>query len=161
MREVDISQILRIQAQCYPPSMQEDSATILKRIRVAGDTCLVAEDGERVCAYLFAYRSILGKITPLGGVFNPCRSGDTMYLHDLAVGHEWAGRGIGGQLVQDALRQAEKCGLRYTALVAVQDAYSYWRRLGYQRYDSLDAASRKALGHYPGTREYMVRALVT
>ena len=159
MRQADLSQILEIQAGCYPQSMQEDAAAILERLQVAGDTCRVVEDGDRVCAYLFAYRSTLGAVTPLGGAFEPCAGGDTIYLHDLAVGREWAGKGVGSLLVRAALGQAAECGLRYSALVAVQDAHAYWQRLGYRHYDRLDAGSRKALRRYPGTPKYMVRAL--
>lgn len=159
MRQTDLPQVLRIQAECYPPAMQEDAATILERMRVAGDTCLVAEETGSICAYLFAYRSTLGGVTPLGGVFKPCPGGDTLYLHDLAVGRAWAGKGLGSLLVRAALAGAEQCGLRYAALVAVQDAHAYWQRLGYRRCDRLDATARKALRGYPGTPEYMVRPL--
>lgn len=159
MRQADLRMILEIQAECYPPSMQEDFAAILERMRVAGDTCRVVEDRDRICAYLFAYRATLGAVTPLGGGFKPCTGGDTIYLHDLAVGREWAGKGLGRLLVGAALAQAGERGLRYAALVAVQDAHAYWRRLGYRDYDRLDATGRNALCGYPGTPAYMVRAL--
>lgn len=159
MRQDDLPEIMTIQAQCYPPSMQEDAAAIRQRLQAAGDTCLVAEDGGKVCAYLFAYRSTLGAVTPLGGVFNPCAGGDTIYLHDLAVGREAEGRGLGSLLVRAALTQAQKRGVSYAALIAVQDAHAYWRRLGFRPGDDLDAAGRETMSGYPGAPEYMVRAL--
>lgn len=161
MRQSDLPRILEIQAQCYPPSMQEGAATILERLQAAGDTCLVAEDGGKVGAYLFAYRSTLGAVTPLGGVFKPCAAGDTIYLHDLALGRESKGKGLGSLLVRAALTQARERGLSHAALVAVQDAHAYWRRLGFRRVDHLDAAGLEAMRGYPGGPEYMVRALQT
>lgn len=161
MRQADLPQVLAIQAQCYPPAMQEEAEIILGRLQAAGDTCFVAEDDGKVHAYLFAYRSALGTVTPLNGAFSVCRAGDTLYLHDLAVEREGAGKGLGGLLVATALTQAQERGMRYAALVAVQDAHAYWRRRGFHHFPHLDAAGQATVLAYPGAPEYLIRPLAT
>lgn len=132
---------------------------ILSRIGAAGATCWVALDDNRVCAYLFAYRSMLGSVTPLGAPFDVKPDGDTLYLHDLAVARAWAGRGAGRFLTQVALDHAHAHGLRFSALVAVQDAHRYWHKLGYAGHDALDEHALAALSSYPGSPGYMMRPL--
>ena len=57
-------------------------AVLRARLERADDTCWVAERGGQVCAYLAAYRSALGAVTPLHAVFRP--AGHDLYF-DLAL----------------------------------------------------------------------------
>ena len=63
IRDTDLDAALRVQAACYPPSMQEAADVVLARICAAGDTSFVAECEGEVCAYVFAYRSRRGAVT--------------------------------------------------------------------------------------------------
>jgi hypothetical protein len=81
----DLEVVLRVQAACHPPAMQEPAAVVAARIREARDTGFVATAGGVVLAYAFAYRSTPGAVTPLGAVFSVAGAPDTLYLHDLAV----------------------------------------------------------------------------
>lgn len=67
----DLDAVLAVQAACYPVPMQDTGDVVLARRRASPDTVLVACDADGICAYLFAYPSLLGKITPLGGAFMP------------------------------------------------------------------------------------------
>lgn len=91
MRAADLAAVPAVQAACYPAPMQESAAVVLARLRASPDTVLVACDAGGVCAYLFAYRSVLGRITRLGGAFTPPLDPDTLDLHDLAVAPRAAG----------------------------------------------------------------------
>lgn len=157
MRGDDLDAVLSVQAACYPPTMQETAGIVLARLRAAGDTCVVAEDPQGVCAYLFAYPSKLGMVTPLGAEFAPALDADTLYLHDLSVAPRAHGRGLARRLVEHLLGRA--AGIRASALVSVQDTAGFWSALGYRAaaVDSPDA--RAALATYPGVARYMVRAL--
>ncbi|MCC2973843.1 GNAT family N-acetyltransferase [Massilia sp. IC2-476] len=154
MQPDDHAAVVLVQAACYPPSMQEASDVLRKRMRVAGDTCIVAEDDRGVCAYLFAYPSTLGMVTPLGAEFAPAADADTLYLHDLAVAPRVHGRGLARRLVAYLLARAQ--GLSASALVSVQDTAGFWTTLGYRPANS---ACADALATYPGQARYMVRPL--
>jgi len=160
MREEDLEAVLAVQAACYPPSMQEAPAVVLARLRAAPGSTLVALDAGGVCAYVFAYPSVLGKVTALHADFAPSHDGDTLYVHDLAVHPRAHGQGLGRRLAQALMIGARGRGLRHAALVAVLDARSFWESLGFAA-DALagDREGAEILAAYPGPAAYMVRGI--
>lgn len=161
MRPDDLDAVLAVQAACYPPPMQEAAAVLRARMRVGANTCVLAEDGDGVCGYLFAYPSRLGKVTALGADFEPARDGDTLYLHDLAVAPRAHGRGLARRLVDHLVAQAQTHtrSWRASALVSVQDSFGFWKALGFEAAEADGPDARTALDSYPGTPRYMVRTL--
>ncbi len=155
----DLDAVLAVQAACYPPAMQEAAPVLLARLEAAAGTCVLAEDGEGVCGYLFAYPSRQGRVTPLGAGFAPALDADTLYLHDLSVAPRAHGRGLARALVGHVLALAQKQGLASSALVSVQDTAGFWEALGYRTCAAPDGAARGALATYPGVARYMVRGL--
>lgn len=157
MCEDQLAAVLAVQAACYPPVMQEPAAVVLARLRAAPATTLVACDGAAVCAYLFAYPSLLGRVTPLDAPFTPAAKPDTLYLHDLAVAPRALGQGLARRLAQALLDAAAGQGLRHAALVSVQDTRRFWEGLGFE----LDAGHPPcaALATYPGSALYMTKCL--
>lgn len=159
MRADDLDAVLAVQAACYPRAMQEAADIVLGRMEASGDTCVVAEDAAGVCGYLFAYRSRLGNVTPLGADFEVDGDADTLYLHDLSVAPRAHGRGLARRLAAHLLAQAPEQGLAWSALVSVQDSVGFWAALGYGAGETGCPAARAALASYPGDACYMVRAL--
>jgi GNAT superfamily N-acetyltransferase len=151
----DLAGVLDVQAACYPPAMQEPAHVVLARLAASPGTVLVARDDAGVCAYLFAYPSRLGKVTPLGGPFAVPAEPDTLYLHDLAVAPRAAGRGVARRLVARLHDDAAGRGVRHAALVSVQDSLAFWESLGYVPAAGDDAA----LATYPGAAHYMTKRL--
>ena len=110
MAEADMDAVLAVQAACYPPAMREAADVVRARLRASPDTVFVARDAQGVCAYLFAYPSRLGKVTPLGGRFSLPETPDTLYLHDLAVAPRAAGQGVARLGLVVAGRAGESVG---------------------------------------------------
>lgn len=156
MRAADLDGVLAVQAHCYPAPMQEAGGVVAARLRAAPDSVLVAEDGEGVCAYLFAYPSLLGKVTALGAAFALPAAPDTLYLHDLAVAPRAHGRGLGRRLVQAMLAVGVRRGLAHSALVSVQDSQAFWESFGYAAGPEQDPAP---LDGYGSGALYMTRLL--
>ena len=155
----DVPRVLTIQRACYAPETVEAEAVIRRRLAVAPDTAWVAENEDGVCAYLVGYRSQFGKLTPLGGDFEPIADGDSLYLHDLAVSTEAAGSGAGRALIEHAWAQGRRSGLKYSALVSVQDSRAFWQKRGYQVIANLGVEQRQRLATYAGPSYYMAREL--
>lgn len=151
----DLAGVLDVQSACYPPAMQEPAHVVLARLAASPDTVFVARDDDGVCGYLFAYPSRLGKVTPLGGAFAVSAEADALYLHDLAVAPRAAGQGVARRLVARLHDDAAGRGLRYAALVSVQDSLAFWESLGYVPAADDDAA----LATYPGAAYYMTKRL--
>ncbi|MFC7518795.1 GNAT family N-acetyltransferase [Herbaspirillum sp. GCM10030257] len=161
VQDDDLAAILHIQAENYPREMQESPDVIAKRITAARDTSLVTLNSHGVCAYLFAYHSLLGRVTPLDGKFSIASKPDSLYLHDLAVSRQSTGLGIGRTLVNVAFELAKMRGISHSALIAVQRSSSFWTHLGFRVYIGLDADSELMVRTYPGNPCYMVKALLS
>jgi ribosomal protein S18 acetylase RimI-like enzyme len=156
MQAQDVPAMLRVQAQCYEPAMNEPGEVLLARFVACPDTAWVALDGQgQVGAYLVAYRSRVGKVTPLGHAFAHARDADVLYLHDLAIGTALRGRGVAQQLVQHGRDHARLRGLQGLALVSVNDTVAFWQRMGLAVVPVQgDAAC--ALGTYPQPAHHML-----
>lgn len=159
MTESDLRAVLAVQASCYPPAMQEAGRVVLERLRAAPATTLLACDAEGVCAYLFAYPSRLGAVTPLGAAFAPAADADTLYIHDLAVAPRALGQGLARRLLDALAACAAARGLPYAALVAVQDSRRFWENMGFEEHARRQAgqADMRALATYPPGALYMTR----
>lgn len=159
MHPGDLPVVMAIQQGCYGSETVEAENVIRRRLAAAPDTAWVAENAGGVCAYLVGYRSKLGKLTPLGGDFEPVADGDSLYLHDLAVSAAAAGCGAGRALIEHAWAQGRRFGLKYSALVSVQDSRAFWQKRGYRVLVDLGAEQRQRLATYAGPSYYMVREL--
>ncbi|GAB3443432.1 GNAT family N-acetyltransferase [Massilia solisilvae] len=155
----DVSAILGVQRECYPAALREDRQTVEQRIAAARDFCWVAHDEQGLFAYLFAYPSTLGRVTPLGGLFHVQPGGDTLYLHDLAVSRRAARSGAGSNLVELAVASALARGFTHAALVAVQGSRPFWEQHGFVLHEAADTTQAANLQTYPGTAVYMRRQL--
>jgi ribosomal protein S18 acetylase RimI-like enzyme len=160
LHDGDVPGLLMVQSTCYGPDLVEPAEVFAQRLRHRAHCSLALEHDGVLCAYLAAYASQRGKVTPLNGAFESVAAPDTLYLHDMAVLPQWAGQGLAAQLLQAAWHTAvvaEK--LRHSALVAVQGAQAYWARFGYQIVGLSDAAQRARLQAYGDDAVYMERAL--
>ena len=155
----DLPGLLAVQLACYGAGFVESGEVFAARLASPANCSLVLERAGVVCAYLAAYRSVMGKVTPLHGGFEAVPQPDTLYLHDMAVLPGCAGQGLARALLQPMWEGARGQGLRHTALVSVQGSQAYWERQGYAVQPLADAAQRERLASYGDGAVYMVRAL--
>ena len=152
--------LLAVQEACYGAGLVESAEVFTRRLTSPANCSLVLEYAGQVVAYLAAYASVRHKVTHLQGDFEvaPGRP-DTLYLHDMAVLPQCAGRGLARALLQPLWSQAAAQGLRYTALVSVQGSQAYWERQGYAVQALADAAQSACLASYGTGAVYMLRHL--
>ena len=155
MLPADLDAVMALQQAAYGPHFLEPAPVLARRLAVAPDTAWLIEGRESLeasavlQAYLVAYRSVRGALTPLHGVFEPATRPDTLYLHDLAVHPEAAGTGLGPRLVRHALAQARVEGLGFAGLVAVQGSQAFWARQGFAPARPLPGAEPLLAGYGP------------
>lgn len=156
MRPGDLQAIAEIQAQCYPPEMNEPPDLLAARLAACPDTAWVAVDAATggPGAYLVGYRTLLGKVSPLGAAFEHHAQPDGLYLHDLAIGRALRGQGVAQTLVAHAREQASRRALAGLALVSVNDTVAFWRGQGFE-VAHVSPEGQAALGTYWGTAVYM------
>ncbi|MDP3231099.1 MAG: GNAT family N-acetyltransferase [Acidovorax sp.] len=155
----DLADLLAVQLACYGEGFVESGEVFARRLASPANCSLVLEQGGVVCAYLAAYRSVRGKVTPLHGDFEGPVEPDTLYLHDMAVVPTCAGQGLARALLQPMCEQAAVQGMRHSALVSVQGSQAYWERQGYALQPLEDAAQRARLTSYGEGAVYMARRL--
>ena len=132
LRPADVADVMRVQAACYGAGFLEDAALYARRLSHPAHRSLgLRAASGHLLAYLAAYGSVQGQITPLHGEFAQHPAPDTLYLHDLAVRPDCAGQGLAQALLRAAAVQASECGLKHVALVSVQDTSAFWRRQGF------------------------------
>jgi GNAT superfamily N-acetyltransferase len=156
MQAHDVPAMLAVQAQCYELAMNEPGGVLQARFEACPDTAWVALSASgQVGAYLVAYRSCLGKVTPLGAAFEHAPHADVLYLHDLAIGTGLRGQGVAQQLVAHARCEAAAMGLSGLALVSVNGTVPFWQRMAFEC-GVPNAESEPMLNTYPGHAQYMV-----
>jgi ribosomal protein S18 acetylase RimI-like enzyme len=155
----DLADLLAVQLACYGAGFVESGEVFARRLASPANCSLVLEQGGVVCAYLAAYRSVWGKVTPLHGDFEAVAQPDTLYLHDMAVLPAHAGKGLALALLQPLWAQGCAHGLRHSALVSVQGSQAYWERQGYALQPLEDATQRARLTSYGEGAVYMQRSL--
>ena len=153
-----------MQRACYGDGLVESEAVYARRLASPAHRSLALLDAAggaagRLVAYLAAYRSTLGQVTPLHGDFGavPDPAADTLYLHDMAVLPAFHGQGLAQRLLAAAWQGARAEGLRRAALVSVQGTQAYWARLGFAVHALAHAAQRQRLAGYGDGAVYMVR----
>lgn len=158
----DVDSLLHVQTICYGDDFLESRDVFTQRLTCTHHCSIgVTHAAERTLkAYLAAYWSNPGKITPLDGVFTPPDVGEqVLYLHDMSVLPELAGQGVARYLVQHLMQQARQRGLRQAALVSVQGSQSYWERQGFSVYPVHDTRQSGHLETYGDGALYMTAAL--
>lgn len=156
--------LLAVQRACYGDGLIESLDVFARRLASPANCSLVIEVNGQVLAYLAAYRSLRGKVTPLHGDFDPVAASlkaDTLYLHDMAVLPPMAGRGLARALLAAWWAQAGSQGLHHTALVSVQGSQAYWERQGYAVQSLEQATQRTRLASYGTDAVYMSRRLTS
>ena len=153
----DVPGVFDVQTRAYVSEMVEPEALIAQRWHTASQTAWVAIAQNRVCAYLMAYPSLVGKIAMLGQAFEPASQANALYLHDLAVDTVMAGQGIGVQLVQQAWDYMAQNEIECSCLVSVQSTKFFWERLGYAELAALSPDQIASLNSYTGPAYYLVR----
>ena len=151
----DIDAVLAIQSQCYGHDILEPRAVYERRLRACGHCCLGAARNGRLQAYLAAYWSRPGAVTPLHGDFAHHADASVLYLHDMAVAPEAKGQGAARALLAAARNLARQRLIRRTALVSVQASQAYWQGLGYAVEPVTDTLQQQHLRTYGAEAVYM------
>jgi predicted N-acetyltransferase YhbS len=155
MQADDVPGMLAVQAECYPPHMNEPASVLLARWQACGDTAWVACDPKgQVVAYLVGYWSRWGKVSPLGQAFQHAAEPEVLYLHDLAIGLAVRGQGAAQALVAVARQACQAAGLQGMTLVSVNGSLAFWQRMGWAVM-ALDAVGQAALATYADDAVHM------
>ena len=158
----DVDSLLHVQTICYGDAFLESREVFAQRLGCAHQCSIgVVKEGEDALqAYLAAYWSNPGKITPLNGFFTAPSAGEqVLYLHDMSVLPVLAGKGVARYLVQHLMSQGRAKGVKQAALVSVQGSQTYWERQGFCVCPVMDTQQSMHLESYGEGAVYMTATL--
>lgn len=153
----DVPALMAIQLACYGAEYAESESVFARRLAQPQHCSLALERSGTLLAYLAAYWSEAGKVTPLHGDFAPCAAPGVLYLHDMAVHPAHAGQGLASRMLAPLWAQARQRAIRMSCLVSVQGTQEYWRRHGYSPQPLADPQQRQHLASYGAHAVYMQR----
>jgi ribosomal protein S18 acetylase RimI-like enzyme len=158
----DVDSLLHVQTVCYGDAFLESRDTFAQRLSSPHHCSIgVVQDGDvALSAYLAAYWSNPGKITPLDGPFTAPSDGEqVLYLHDMSVLPQLAGQGVARFLVQHLMSEARARGLTQATLVSVQGSQAYWERQGFSICPVINTQQLANLQTYGEGALYMTASL--
>lgn len=156
----DVPQLMLVQQNCYSEDLVESAGVMSQRIAAFGQSCWGYFIDQQMAAYLLAYPSVLGRITPLAAAFPVYPDANCLYLHDMAVSSHFRGQSLAPKLLHHAITELKKMGLQALALVAVQGAEAYWAKQGFVTVTDISAEQQAILDTYlPEIACYMTCSL--
>lgn len=156
----DIDATMRIQIECYSADLIEPKSLVTSRLQASPNHCYVCcDETNEPCAYMFAYMSKKGKVTPLEGEFVTPIGSDCIYLHDMAVSKSVSGRGVASKLARTLLNNSKDFGAVSAGLVSVQGSVPFWSKLGYVPMNLTDEEQIAHLDSYGVPAVYMFQIL--
>ena len=148
MQVEDLPAVNRIQAEAYAGYFLESTEVIAERFTTNSTSAWIAECEGRVCAYLVACWSVLGKINTLDMPFDSIENTHCLYLHDLAVEFDAQGYGLGEALFCVAEKFAKSHKANALALVSVQNSKKLWQLFGFTEFKELCCEQQKNVNTY-------------
>lgn len=153
----DLDGVCAVAAVAFPDHF-EDRECFADRLVLHPEGCQVLTDGRQVSGYLIAYPSRRGSIPALNSRLNALPdASDVLYVHDLALRPQARGTGHARAAIRALVEQARGDGWQALALVAVNDAESFWARHGFEVDPSPELEA--TLSRYGQGARYMLRRL--
>jgi ribosomal protein S18 acetylase RimI-like enzyme len=155
----DMAAAADLQAVAYTELYHEPEPILASRVSVAAPFCWGAFEGEDLLAYILSHPWPAGSPPEIGIVLPPPPPTDNWFIHDLAIGPQARGLGLGRALVAAAASAAREAGLTRGDLVAVQGAWRFWEKFGYRSPEVVPEALKAKVAGYGADARYMVVAI--
>jgi GNAT superfamily N-acetyltransferase len=159
LRLDDMAAAAALQNAVYAPLYHEPAEILASRVIAAPRLCWGAFAGEELIAYILSHPWPAGEPPPIGLALPPPPPTDNWFIHDLAIGPQAQGRGLGRALAGAAASAARDAGLITGDLVAVQGAWRFWEKLGYAQPAAMSPALQTKVAAYGADARYMVASL--
>ena len=159
LTDADMPAVAALQLVAFAPLFHEPQEILASRLTVAPNLCWGAFDGDDLLAYILSHPWPAASPPPIGVTLSAPPPSDNWFVHDLAMGPEARGRGVGRALAQAAAEAAKAAGLVRGDLIAVQGAWAFWEKMGYRPEADLPPALAAKVAGYGEDARYMTADL--
>lgn len=148
--------VAELQLVAYQPLYHEDQDVLESRLAVGPGLCWGAFEGGKLIAYILSHPWPPASPPAIGTRLEAPAAGlDNWFIHDLAMGPEARGKGVGRALAEAATQAARAAGLVRGDLIAVQGAWAFWRKMGYRPETELSPELAAKVAGYGEDARYM------
>lgn len=127
----DILGVMSLQKQVYTKDLQEDITFFIQILNVFPEGVFGVFEGDNLAGYLFSHPYLLNQVKPLNSQLYLTGEENCLYLHDMAISPDYQGKGLTKQLFERFLLTAKNNAFEVQCLVAVQNSYQFWNKLGF------------------------------
>jgi ribosomal protein S18 acetylase RimI-like enzyme len=131
LEEIDF--VLKIQKNSYIDKYLEKSHTFNRMITLYPKGCLGVCVVRILAAYIFFHPYRENQVKPLDLSLVLDGNEDCMYLHDIAVHHNYRGKGLSKILLERFDQETIRGGFNVQCLVAVQSSEDFWEKHGFKK----------------------------
>lgn len=132
MQAADIPAVHAIQCEAYPSLYHEPLETLLSHLESGPQTCLVAQAGDQVAAYILAH-PWSGDVPVLHQPLQMRRLCTHLFIHDLAVLPSLRSCGAASALVTSLMEASSQLVLKNIRLVSLAHSVSFWHKHGFRQ----------------------------
>lgn len=159
MKPEDLADVVALATGLFPKHYEEPFL-FKDRLRRSSSTCFVLQDDDGALrGYLVAYFWCLGSIPPINAPMGPPPGTfDCVFVHDLALHPDAAGRGMGTAVLSELVGRARAGSASCLALVAVNGSAGFWEANGFRQQDEIQSLQGK-LATYGHDARYMIKPL--
>lgn len=127
----DLGEVEAIAALCHP-DYPEEARVFSERLRIFPSGCAAFVVAGHVAGYLLSHPDVLGRSVPLNCAPESLPvEPDALYIHDLALAPDARGKGGAVAAVGRCVTLATSMGLKWLALVAVNNSRAFWQHQGF------------------------------
>lgn len=126
--DLDWEQAAQLSKPIYYPDLWEPTEAFIIRLKLFPQGCLAAEVDGKLAGYAFSHPWVSDKIVNLGQVIGPIANPDCYYIHDVCVGKQYQGLGVGRALVYKIFEINTFPAIK---LVSVLGSHPFWSKMGF------------------------------
>lgn len=127
----DIDKIVNIQYSCYSLDYHEPKEVFLEIMKAFPEGATGAFINGDLAGYIFFHPFSKNKVKPLHFLLSLSGYEDCMYLHDIAILHNYRSLGISEMLLAKFNAETEKHNMDTQTLVGVQNSMNFWMKKGF------------------------------
>lgn len=129
----DLDEIMRIEKDCFPPQEAAGRESMGQRLHTFPHTCWVLEDEQKIFGFISAMPARQEKLTDemYHGIRLYREDGEWLMVFGVDVHPMYQGRGFGGMLIKEMIRETKAMGREGIVLLCKERMIPFYEKFGF------------------------------